>query len=88
MGESRVEGEGKGLRVGSVMLADLPTHLAFRRSELLGPVRFLGLQRLHHREREFCIDNLLVRIHYIIVMFRWTDLAPWFAPANHAPTLG
>ena len=23
------------------------------------------------------IDNLLVRIHFIIVMIRWTDLAPW-----------
>ena len=28
-------------------------------------------------EREFVIDNLLVRIHYIIVMIRWTGLAPW-----------
>jgi len=28
------------------------------------------------REREFIIDNLLVRIHYIIVMIRWTGLAP------------
>jgi len=30
-------------------------------------------------EREFCIDNLLVRIHYmyIIVMIKWTGLAPW-----------
>ena len=28
-------------------------------------------------EREFCIDNLLVRIHFIIVMSRWTGLAPW-----------
>ena len=28
-------------------------------------------------EREFFIDNLLVRIHYIIVMIRWTGLAPW-----------
>ena len=28
-------------------------------------------------EREFFIDNLLVRIHYIIVMIRWTSLAPW-----------
>ena len=27
--------------------------------------------------REFCIDNLLVRIHFIIVMIRWTGLAPW-----------
>ena len=26
---------------------------------------------------EFFIDNLLVRIHFIIVMMRWTGLAPW-----------
>jgi len=29
------------------------------------------------REREFFIDNLLVRIHFIIVMVWWTGLAPW-----------
>jgi len=28
-------------------------------------------------EREFLIDNLLVRIHFIIVMIGWTGLAPW-----------
>ena len=28
------------------------------------------------REREK-VDNLLVRIHFIIVMIRWTGLAPW-----------
>jgi len=28
-------------------------------------------------EREFFIDNLLVRLHSIIVMIRWTGLAPW-----------
>jgi len=28
-------------------------------------------------EREFFIDNLLVRIHFIIVMIGWTGLAPW-----------
>ena len=27
-------------------------------------------------EREFFIDNLLVRIHVIIMMIRWTGLAP------------
>ena len=27
-------------------------------------------------EREFFFDNLLVRIHFIIVMIRWTGLAP------------
>ena len=29
------------------------------------------------RERQFFIDNRLVRIHFIIVMIRWTGLAPW-----------
>ena len=29
------------------------------------------------REREFFIDNLLVRIHFIIVMIMWAGLAPW-----------
>ena len=29
------------------------------------------------REREFFIDNLLVRVHFIIEMIWWTGLAPW-----------
>ena len=29
------------------------------------------------RKGAFFIDNLLVRIHFIIVMVRWTGLAPW-----------
>ena len=28
-------------------------------------------------KREFLMDNLLVRIHFSIVMMRWTGLAPW-----------
>ena len=28
-------------------------------------------------QRQFFIDNLLVRIHFIIEMIRWTGLAPW-----------
>ena len=28
-------------------------------------------------EKDFFIDNLLVRINFIIVMIRWTGLAPW-----------
>ena len=37
------------------------------------------LLRIHApvREREFFIDSLLVRIHYIIAMIRWTGPAPW-----------
>jgi len=31
----------------------------------------------HPAEREFFIDNLMVRIHFIIVMIRWNGLAPW-----------
>ena len=31
----------------------------------------------HLLEREFFIDNLLVRIHFIIEMIWWTGLAPW-----------
>jgi len=34
-------------------------------------------QQVRAREREFFIDNLLVRIHFMIVMIRWTGLAPW-----------
>ena len=29
------------------------------------------------KERQFFIDNLLVRIHFIIEMIKWTGLAPW-----------
>jgi len=28
-------------------------------------------------EREFFIDNVLIRNQFIIVMIRWTGLAPW-----------
>jgi len=31
----------------------------------------------HLPAREFFIDNLLVRVHFIVVMIRWTGLAPW-----------
>ena len=39
--------------------------------------RVLAATAPHGSEREFFIDNLLVRIHCIIVMIRWTGLAPW-----------
>ena len=29
------------------------------------------------RREELCVGNLLVRVHCIIVMIRWTGLAPW-----------
>ena len=34
-------------------------------------------RNLYATEREFLIDNLLVRIHFIIAMIKWTGLAPW-----------
>ena len=44
--------------------------------------RHFSAQHVHRcrfltREREFFIDNLLVRIHLIIVIIRWIGLAPW-----------
>jgi len=35
------------------------------------------VRALPYREREFFIDNLPVRIHFIGVMIRWTGLVPW-----------
>jgi len=40
-------------------------------------VNFRVQKVLSVREREFFIANLLGRIHFIIVMMRWTGLAPW-----------
>jgi len=45
------------------------TRLAHLRSNLV------EASQVHQQpEREFFIDNLLVRIHFIIVMIRWTGL--------------
>jgi len=33
--------------------------------------------KVSSEQREFFIDNPLVRIHFIIVLIRWTGLAPW-----------
>ena len=41
------------------------------------PVPTTEQEGAKNAEREFFIDNLLVRIHFIIVMIRWTGLAPW-----------
>ena len=41
------------------------------------PIKEATTRHGSSREREFFIDNLLVRIHLIIVMIRWTGLAPW-----------
>ena len=41
-----------------------------------GRALFRGGVRLRLAEREFFIDNLLVRVHFITEMIRWTGLAP------------
>ena len=45
-------------------------------TEISGASRGWG-QRIRSAEKEFFVDNLLVRIDFIIVMIRWTGLAPW-----------
>ena len=40
-------------------------------------IQVMGDDRQVTIEREFFIDNLLVQIRFIIVMIRWTGLAPW-----------
>ena len=42
-----------------------------------GKVACRGVSAQQARAREFVVDNLLVRIHFISVMIRWTGLAPW-----------
>jgi len=42
-----------------------------------GRMAALGHPAAVRDQREFFIDNLLVRIHFIIVVIRRTSLAPW-----------
>ena len=42
-----------------------------------GHARDVARYALRFLYYEFFIDNLLVRIHFIIVVIRWTGLAPW-----------
>jgi len=49
-----------------------------KRDQLMRDLRYQHARNVPpSAEREFCIDNLLVRIHFIVVMIRWTGLAPW-----------
>jgi len=36
-----------------------------------------SIQDHEEMKRELFLDNLLVRIHHIFVVIRWTGLAPW-----------
>jgi len=62
-----------GLR-GYPSVTRAPTHAV---KGLIGQLSGMEVGLRGYREREFFIDNLLVRIHFIIVMIRWTGLAPW-----------
>ena len=52
-----------------------------KRTRKVSTASDLAATHLHHiyRGREFFIENLLVRIHFIIVMIGWTGLAPPFS---------
>ena len=39
-------------------------------------LEIVGLNEKVREEREFFVDNLLVRIHFIIAVIRWTRLVP------------
>ena len=53
------------------------TLVHFRLLTNLRGLRGTGARIGEEREIEFFLDNLLVRIHFIILMIRWTGLAPW-----------
>ena len=69
--------------------AQIPTQTAMQVIYAASPREELPFPAVHGRptsllqvasqphEREFFIDDLLVRLHFIIVMIRWTGLAPW-----------
>ena len=65
-----MEQKRPGLTTKSVLLIRLGPA---ERSPNLGFTRAVSRER----ERDFFIDNLLVRIDFIIVMVRWTGLVPW-----------
>ena len=56
-----------------------PLQWEHRAGELQAQVQDLTaqLRKLKARTLYLFIDNLLVRIQFIIVMIRWTGLAPW-----------
>ena len=58
-------------------LIHFPFHMKFLFQQARG--KRTSWSRLPSRslpERDFFIDNLLVRIHFIVVMMRWSGLAP------------
>jgi len=65
--------------VPGVELVDRDAELEGNRDERVPRLERVLQPQPHLRagEREFFIDNLLVRIYFIIVMIRWTGLAPW-----------
>ena len=85
---------GVGFRIEEPLKT--PPGLGWRKhSRLCGERRrpFTAAARATYQQREFFIDNLLVRIHFIIVMIRWTglptdDVPPPSPPSPRAPPAG
>ena len=60
------------------LIRQSPTRQSPTRQSALDPAQLAHQSHLPAgEEREFLIDNLLVRIHFIIEMIWWTGLAPW-----------
>ena len=75
---SRGPESGPGFRLKQLKPFSLfPFRSAAVNGALLQTLLSPELTALSPPEREFLIDNLLVRIYFIIVMIRWTGLAPW-----------
>ena len=52
-------------------------HHQVMRRETLTDAALTRSSRTSTCKKEFFIENLLVRIHLIIVIIRWTSYAPW-----------
>ena len=62
-------------RDGLFLMSEVPLYL--RKGVDLGEGGVLEREDQRRDHRDVFIDNLLVRVHFIIVMIRWTGLAPW-----------
>jgi len=63
------------IKVSRQVQCDPPRLISSVRAEAAHNPSLAAALEVH--SRELFIDNLLVRIHFIIVMIRWTGLAPW-----------
>ena len=89
----RVEGWGLGFGVTCPVSSPPAPEQTRQADPAQGPAVLLSSSwsLRSQKERELLIDNLLVRIHFIIEMIWWTGLAPWefefsFQVALHLPS--